>query len=109
MNQSGRWSLAPAYDLCYSYNSAGRWTQRHQMSINSKQDRYTFEDMIGVAKKMGIARGKEIVERVVDTASRWEEFAKIAGVKDVYTRQIKENLLLLQPTKFNSRESDFGL
>jgi len=97
MNQSGRWSLAPAYDLCYSYNPHGRWTNRHQMSINSKQSQFTFEDLQSVAEKMGIKKGKEIIKQVVNSVSKWEEFAKDSGVKTTHIEQIKDNLLLLQP------------
>lgn len=109
MDRSGRWKLAPAYDLCYSYNPHGRWTYRHQMSINSKQDRFTFEDIQKVAEKMGIKRGKEIIERVVDSASRWNDFAKDAGVSVSHANQIKSNLLLLHPKKFNYRGSELGM
>jgi serine/threonine-protein kinase HipA len=102
MDMSGRWNLAPAYDLCYSYNPHGRWTNRHQMSINSKTDWFTYADLLNVSKKMGIKAGKEIIEKVVDSVSRWDEFAKDAGVKTMHARQIKSNLLLLQAN--NNRE-----
>ncbi|MDR3118187.1 MAG: type II toxin-antitoxin system HipA family toxin [Mediterranea sp.] len=95
MDPSGRWSLSPAYDLCYSYNPSGNWTKRHQMSANSKQDRFTFEDLQKVAEKTGIKRGKEMIEKVVDSVSRWDEFAKDAGVIAKHAGEIKANLLLL--------------
>lgn len=97
MNKAGKWNLSPAYDVCYSYNPHGQWTNRHQMSINSKQDKFTYEDLQHVAKKMGINKEKEIIERVVDSVSRWEEFAKDAGVRAIHSKQIKSNLLLLEP------------
>lgn len=97
MNQSGEWSLSPAYDLCYSYSPGGRWTARHQMSVNSKQDNISFDDLEKVAIKMGIDGAKETIERVVDTVSKWESFAKDAGVYDAHVEQIKANLLLLRP------------
>jgi len=109
MDQNGKWRLAPAYDLCYSYNPKGRWTNRHQMSINSKQDRFTFEDLLNVAKKMGIKGGNEIIEKAVDSVSKWDVFSKEAGVLKKHSTDIKSNLLLLQHKKFNSRESDFSL
>lgn len=109
MDKSGKWSLSPAYDLCYSYNPHGRWTNKHQMSINSKQDRFTYEDLQSVAKKMGIDKGKEIIGKVVDSVSRWDDFAKDAGVKGIHSKQIGSNLLLLEPKKLNSRENDISL
>ena len=39
MDRSGHWSLSPAFDLVYAHNPEGRWTARHQMSINGKLDR----------------------------------------------------------------------
>lgn len=61
MDRSGQWGLAPAYDLCYSYNPQGRWTNRHQMSVNGKYDGFTFNDLQTVAETMGIKRSKEII------------------------------------------------
>lgn len=97
MDRSGQWRLAPAYDLCYSFNPQGRWTNRHQMSVNGKQDGFTFEDLKTVADRMGIKHGKEIIEKVVDTVSAWEQFAQEAGVTANQVKEIKSNLLLLRP------------
>lgn len=109
MDTSGGWNLAPAYDLCYSYNPAGVWTKQHQMSINGKRDRFTFEDLQTVAEKMGINKGKRIIEEVVSSASKWKEFAKEAGVKTTHSRLIEENLILIEPKKFNNRGTYLGL
>lgn len=94
MDRAGRWRLAPAYDLCYSYNPHGRWTNRHQMSIHGKQDEFTRDDLVKVAERMGIKRGKEIIEKVIDAVSKWEIFAKEAGVTHHYIKEIKSKLLI---------------
>lgn len=39
MDKSGRWSLAPAYDVIYSYNPTGEWTSVHQMTVNGARSR----------------------------------------------------------------------
>uniref|UniRef100_UPI0035694DE0 type II toxin-antitoxin system HipA family toxin n=1 Tax=Hyphomonas sp. TaxID=87 RepID=UPI0035694DE0 len=44
MDKQGRWSLSPAFDVMYSYNPAGVWTSRHQMSLNGKLDGFDRED-----------------------------------------------------------------
>lgn len=95
MDKAGRWRLAPAYDLCYSYSPSGRWTSRHQMSLNGKQDKFKYDDLKTVGEKAGIKRPDEIIENVVDVASHWTEYAKDCGVKDAHSRQISDNLLLL--------------
>ncbi|GHT33494.1 toxin HipA [Bacteroidia bacterium] len=95
MNQSGQWSLAPAYDLCYSYSPSGKWTSRHQMSLNNKRDDFTYDDLLAVSKKMNIKDGHEIIQHIVDTVSQWEIFAKDAGVKKDHINQISETLRFL--------------
>lgn len=45
MDKQGKWKLSPAYDLCYSYTPGGKWTNRHQLSLNGKQDNFTMEDL----------------------------------------------------------------
>lgn len=95
MDRHGHWSLAPAYDLCYSYSPGGRWTNRHQLSLNGKQDGFLYSDLIDVADKMGIHKCKQIVQQICDTVSQWDKFAELAGVKESHAKLIQTNLLLL--------------
>jgi serine/threonine-protein kinase HipA len=37
-SRRSEWSLAPAFDVTYSYNPTGSWTATHQMSMNGKRD-----------------------------------------------------------------------
>lgn len=82
MDKAGRWSLAPAYDVAYSYNPAGRWTARHQMTLNGKTDDFEPADLLAFARVAGIktVRAKTVVAEVVDAVRRWPEFAEAAGV-----------------------------
>lgn len=95
MDRQGKWQLAPAYDLCYSYSPSRKWTNRHQMSLNGKQENFTYQDLIDVAKNTGINKPDAIIEKTVETVSRWMDYAKDCGVKESHARQIKENLILL--------------
>ena len=97
MNSGREWILAPAYDLCYSYSPSGKWTNRHQMSINNKRDNFTLNDLLTVAKNMGIKNGHDIVNAVVDVVSQWEKYAQEACVKEEYIKQIKSTLRLWLP------------
>jgi serine/threonine-protein kinase HipA len=96
MNKTGKWALAPAYDLCYSYSPSGKWTNQHQLSLNGKQDNFIYDDLLIVSKRMDIKNGHEIIRQIVETVSQWESYAKEAGVKKEYTAQIKETLRLMQ-------------
>ncbi len=45
MDREGRWSLAPAFDITYSYNPSGSWTATHQMTVNGKRDGFVMADI----------------------------------------------------------------
>ncbi len=90
MQPSGHWSLAPAYDLTYSYNPDGAWTGRHQMSLNGKRDDFAFEDLDACARTCAMQKGRAatIVREVLAAVERWPEFAASAGVGANTARKI---------------------
>lgn len=90
MNREGEWSLAPAFDLTYSYNPSGLWTAKHQMTLNGKADAFTRADFQACAKVAGLKRGRDkaLLEEVCEAVNRWPEFAKQAGVLDTQRKQI---------------------
>ena len=82
MDKRGQWSLSPAFDVTYSYNSKGSWTAQHQMSMNGKRDNFLMEDFIACEKTAGMKRGraKAIVAEVQRAVSRWPDVAEEVGV-----------------------------
>lgn len=94
MDRNGSWSLAPAYDLCYSYNPEGKWTAHHQMSLNGKQADFTKDDLLSVAKNVGVRRANEIVDEITNVIREWNDIAKDCGVRDNHREQIAKQLLL---------------
>jgi serine/threonine-protein kinase HipA len=96
MNKSGEWSLAPAFDMTYSFNPAGAWTASHQMTMNGKRDGFTLEDFNACAKTASMKRGRarQIVADVQATVSKWGSFAEKAGVPDVVRDRIQRTLNL---------------
>lgn len=84
MDQSGSWSLSPAFDMTYSYNPGGAWTSTHQMSLNGKRDNFNLEDFKACAKTASMKRGRaeEILQQVRNTVLQWKNFAREAGVPD---------------------------
>ena len=90
MDRDGRWTLAPAYDECYSYNPNGAWTSGHQMSVNGKKIGISDEDMIA-AGRIGDLRPKEcesIISEVREVVRAWPQFAAEAEVKDEFVTKI---------------------
>jgi len=96
MNQSGEWSLSPAFDMTYSYNPVGAWTASHQMTMNGKRDNFTMEDFNACAKTALLKRGRaaKIVADVQATVSKWPSFAEQAGVPDGVRENIQRTLNL---------------
>ena len=90
MDRSGEWSLSPAFDLVYAYNPSGRWTAQHQMSINSKREGITVEDLRRVAEVASMKRGRaaEILAEVTDAVRSWPELAGAAGIEERRIDQI---------------------
>lgn len=80
MDPDGNWSLSPAYDLTYSHNPAGLWTNQHQMSINGKRDRFAIEDFVRVGESIGVSKPADVVAEVVAVAENWPAYAARAGV-----------------------------
>ena len=96
MDKNGSWKLAPAYDLCYSYSPTGKWTAVHQMSINGKQDEFTWADISEVGKSMDIKNADSIIEEIVDTVSLWNKYVKDCGVRPEHAAIIEKNFCLLE-------------
>lgn len=84
MDRAGNWSLAPAYDVMYSYNPAGSFTSRHQMSLNGKRDAFELSDLEAVGRHALLKRGRAraILDEVVASVARWPDVAADAGVEE---------------------------
>lgn len=92
MNKQGEWSLAPAFDVTYSYNPSGAWTATHQMTINGKQDGFARADFERCAKAAMMKRGRAgvILDEVVAAVTRWPEFAAEAKLSDEWRDRIQK-------------------
>lgn len=96
MNKKGEWSLSPAFDITYSYNPHGEWTNRHQMSINGKRDKFTMSDLYAFALVADIKKGKakKIIEEIRDVFIKWDKYASKAKVLKSHQEEIKKYLRL---------------
>jgi serine/threonine-protein kinase HipA len=101
MDKDGRWSLAPAFDVTYSYNPTGIWTATHQMTMNGKRDGFTIDDYRACARSASMKRGRAeaIVDQVRAAVRRWPDFAEQAHVMDSWRTQIQNNHRLDFPTR----------
>ena len=92
MDQNGHWSLAPAFDVTYSYNPDGLWTATHQMPMNGKRNNFSISDFEACAKSAQMKRGRAgtIIQEVVAAVERWPEFADEAKLANDWMRKIKK-------------------
>jgi serine/threonine-protein kinase HipA len=99
MNKRGEWSLAPAFDVTYSYNPSGTWTATHQMSLNGKRDGFTRADFEAGAKSALMKRGRArvILDEVVRAVRRWPEFAAEAKLATAWSKKIQKTHRLSFP------------
>lgn len=95
MDKRGNWSLAPAFDVTYAYNPAGRWTGTHQMTFNGKREKFTLEDFKAVAKSAGLVQGryKRILEQVQDALAGFKKRAKANDVPKKLVQEVAKNLI----------------
>ena len=70
MDRRGNWSLAPAYDMTFSYNPNSYWTSSHQMKIS--------------AKKI-----KSIIGQVIAVVREWPQYAEYVGMSEKEMLAIK--------------------
>ncbi|MCP4323060.1 MAG: HipA domain-containing protein, partial [Alteromonadales bacterium] len=90
MSKEGKWTLSPAYDVTYSHNPAGKWTNQHQMSISGKRDHFSKEELIDTGKSISISKPEEIIDEVIVAVNKWAGFAYEAGVKKDISLEIKK-------------------
>lgn len=97
MLKEGRWRLAPAYDLAYSYKPDSPWVDQHWMSLNGKRKDFKRAD-IHVLEKMsplfGVNRLDQWLDEVCEAVSQWPELAKQWQVPKPLADLVNRNLCL---------------
>ncbi len=96
MDRKGQWSLAPAYDMTFSFNPSGKWTINHQMTLNAKQDDFTLDDFKACAESASMKKGRaeSIIEEVRQVVARWRDYADAAGVSPSQREHVQNALRL---------------
>jgi serine/threonine-protein kinase HipA len=96
MDKAGNWSLSPAFDMTYSYNPSGAWTSSHQMTLNGKRSGFDLADFKACADTASMKRGRAetILSEVLEVVSKWQTYARNAGVPVSTARKIQRTLRL---------------
>ena len=96
MDRSGNWSLAPAFDMTYSYQPGGEWTSTHQMTMNGKRSGFLLDDFKACAKSASMKRGRAetIIAEVQEVVHRWHDYAEESRVDSRQRDKIAATLRL---------------
>jgi serine/threonine-protein kinase HipA len=81
MDREGKWSLSPAYDLCYTYNPSNPWVSHHALSVNGNREEITKEDMLAVAEQMSVKKAGAVIDQINNVVKEWENYARESGVE----------------------------
>lgn len=92
-----KWSLAPAYDLAYSYKPGSKWVNSHWMSLNGKREDFTRKDFYSL-EKLSPAFSQRKVDAIIDETiehlSSWRQLAKEWETSKTLLEEIDTHLRL---------------
>lgn len=97
LDREGRWRLAPAYDLAYSYKPGSPWVASHWMTLNGKRDGFTREDfhtLQRLSPRFTKRKIDEVVDDTIEHVSRWDDLAAEHGVPSELRETVGRNLRL---------------
>lgn len=92
LKKNETWKLAPAYDLCFSYDPTNHWVNKQTLSVNGKRLNIAKEDFMTIAKDNNIKKGAKIIDEVNAIIKSWKTYAKKANVRTDLTERIASNL-----------------
>ena len=92
LKKDDRWRLAPAYDLCFSFDPTNHWVNKQTLSINGKRLEITKEDLMTIAKNNNIKKGDKIIDEMNSIIKSWTTYASQAHVNNALKKKINNNL-----------------
>lgn len=96
MNENGEWSLSPAYDLTYPRDPYVSFSSAHQIHINGKTQDIKREDLVAVAKLVGIRKYNHLIDRVIHHVAslpdRIQKYSLNSKTTELIGREIEGNI-----------------
>jgi serine/threonine-protein kinase HipA len=96
MDRKGIWTLAPAFDLTFSYDPQGQWTRNHQCSLNGKNQDFELKDLLEFGRFCNLENKKslEIIQLVGEAFSSFSSMAVEYEVPTELRQMVERNLRL---------------
>ncbi|MDN4502830.1 type II toxin-antitoxin system HipA family toxin [Alteromonadaceae bacterium BrNp21-10] len=97
MNRAGEWSLAPAFDMTYSYDPTGQWTKTHQIKLAGKQSSFSIDDLVRFGKHCNLKpkQANGIIEQVTTAFAQFGQLAMDYDVSTNLISTIETNIIKL--------------
>lgn len=92
LKQNQSWSLAPAYDLCFSFDETNHWVSKQTLSVNGKRLNVTKDDLMTIAKDNNIKKGEKIIDEINSVVKNWNWYADKAQVRTNLKERIHKYL-----------------
>jgi serine/threonine-protein kinase HipA len=93
LKQDGKWSLAPAYDLCHAYRPGSEWVSQHALSINGKRKGILKSDLETIGASIRCKDASDIIAEINQTVNHWKEFADEVRVEPRLRDEIQDTIL----------------
>jgi serine/threonine-protein kinase HipA len=91
LKQGEPWGLAPAYDLTFAFNPAGKWTYQHFISVSGVYDKINADHLLAVAQRFAIGTGPQVLSQVRDAVALWPEIAKVNKVPEAEVQEVSKH------------------
>ena len=95
LKQDEKWTLSPAYDLCFSLDANNHWVNKQTLSVNGKRLQISKADLMTIAKANNIKKGDKIIEEINSVIKSWKSYAARAKVRKDLIDHIYSNLNFL--------------
>ena len=92
LKKNQKWTLAPAYDLCFSFDPSNQWVSQQTLSVNGKKLNINEADLLQVAKENSIKNGKKIIFQINAVLQEWPAYAQKARVEKGQVTSIAKSL-----------------
>ncbi len=92
LKKDENWRLAPAYDLCFSFDPTNHWVSKQTLSVNGKRLGITKKDLMTIARDNNIKKGEKIIDDINSVVKSWNKYAERAEVRNDLKERINSNL-----------------
>lgn len=92
LKKNEKWSLAPAYDLCFSFDPTNHWVNKQTLSVNGKRFGINKEDLMTIARDNNIKKGAKIIDTLNTVIKSWRKYAEQAQLRNDLKERIAANL-----------------